>query len=445
MKGKVGSWIFEPEFECMPREKLEKLKEERLIKMVNYAYDKLDFYKKRFKEAGIKPSDIKGLEDLTKIPFTYKDDLRKNYPYGLMATSMDEIIEIHCSSGTTGTPTTALYTARDVEVWARAVARCCASIGLRKGDILQVAYGYGLFTGGLGLHYGGQKVGAAVLPISSGETERQIRLARELKTTAIACTPTYAAYMGEYAIEKMGIDPAKELYWKSGTLGAEPWSEELRERIENLLGIEAFDIYGLSEIIGPGVAHECQYHNGSHLYEDLFLPEIIDPETGEHVEEGELGELVLTTLDREGMPLLRFRTGDLTRFTTEECECGRTIGRMEKVLGRSDDMVKVRGVKFWPKTVEDALLSVKGVSTNYTIVIERPKLLDVMTINVEPTKELYEEVGGDMSKLEDLKKEIAEKVKSIVGVSAIINLVPVGTLPRFIGKAKRVEDRRKIT
>lgn len=442
---KVKSWIYEAEYESMPRKRLEELKKERLKRIVKYCYEKIPFYKKRFKEAGLSPDDIKTLEDITRIPFTMKDDLRRNWPYGMLATGMTDLITIHCSSGTTGMPTSALYTKHDVfNVWAKVMAREYAMMGLKKGDIMQVAYGYGLFTGGLGYHYGALEIGVIALPISSGETERQLRLAQELKTTAVACTPTYAIYLGEYARE-MGIDPVKDLRWKCGSLGAEPWTEELRTRIEGLLDIEAFDTYGLSEIIGPGVGHECDQHNGDHFFEDHFLTEVIDPETGEPVPEGERGELVYTTLTKEAMPLLRFRSGDLVPWwTTEECECGRTLMRVGKVIGRTDDMVKVRGVKFWPSTVEYALLSVKGASQHFRVLIERPEVLDVMTVEVEPTKELHDEVGGDLSKLEDLKREIEEKIRSIVGVSAIVKLVPIGTVTRFVGKAKRVEDRRKV-
>jgi len=429
----------------MPREKLEELKLERLKRIVKYCYERVPLYREKFKEAKLTPDDIKTLEDLSRIPFTTKDDLRKNWPYGMLATGMESLATIHCSSGTTGMPTSALYTKNDIfNAWAKVMARVYAMMGLKKGDIMQIAYGYGLFTGGLGFHYGALEIGVIALPISAGETERQLRLAKELKTTAIACTPTYALYLGEYAKE-MGIDATKDLKWKCGSFGAEPWSEEVRAKIEELLDLEAFDVYGLSEIIGPGVAHECDQHNGDHFFEDHFLTEVIDSETGEPVSEGEKGELVYTTLTREAMPLLRFRSGDVVPWWTfEECECGRTLMRAGRVIGRSDDMLKVRGVKFWPSTVEHALLSVKGASQHFRIVIERPKTLDVMTVEVEPVKELYDEVKGDLSKLEDLKKEIGEKIRSVVGISAVVKLVPVGTITRFMGKAKRVEDRRKV-
>jgi phenylacetate-CoA ligase len=445
LKKKVQSWIYEPQYESMAREKLEELKMERLRRVVKYCYERVPFYREKFKEAKLTPDDIKTLEDLAKIPFTTKDDLRRNWPYGMLATEMENLATIHCSSGTTGMPTSALYTKHDVlNVWAKVMARVYAMLGLKKGDIMQVAYGYGLFTGGLGYHYGALESGVIVLPISAGETERQLRLAKELKTTAIACTPTYALYLGEYAKE-MGIDPVRDLKWKCGSFGAEPWAEELRPKIEELLDLEAFDVYGLSEIIGPGVSHECDQHNGNHVFEDHFLTEVINPETGEPAPEGEKGELVYTTLTRDAMPLLRFRSGDLVPWwTREECGCGRTLMRVGKVIGRADDMVKVRGVKFWPSTVEHALLSVRGASQHFRVIIERPKTLDVMTVEVEPVKELYDEVGGELSKLEDLKKEIEEKIRSVVGVSAIVKLVPIGTITRFVGKAKRVEDRRKV-
>jgi phenylacetate-CoA ligase len=443
MKGSIKSWIFQPEFEKMPRNKLMDLQEERLRKIVKYCYERVPIYKRKFQEAGIGPEDIRNLDDLEKVPFTVKDDLRKAYPYGMLAADLENVLELHASSGTTGHPTTCAYTKRDLEVWSKVMARIYASAGTMKGDVVQNAYGYGLFTGGLGFHYGALEVGATVLPIAAGDTERQIRLAKEFGTTVLACTPSYAAYIGRYAKEKLGMDPAKELRWKSGLFGAEAWSEELRERIEELLGIEAFDIYGLSEVIGPGVSVECSEHNGLHIQEDHFLPEIIDPKTGERVKEGETGELVLTTLTREATPVLRFRTGDITFFTTDECSCGRTSGRMGRVFGRADDMLKVRGVKFWPKTVEHALLRVNGASENYQIIIERPQELDIMTLRVEPSKELFERVKGDLSKLQSLVKEIEEQVRSIVGVKANVELTPYGSLPRFMGKAKRIEDLRK--
>jgi len=443
MKRRGDGWIFEPEYETMPREKLEKLQEERLRKIVRYCYERIPLYRRKFKEAGITPDHIKTLDDLRKIPFTVKSDLRDAYPYGMLATSLDDVLELHASSGTTGHPTTCAYTKNDFEVWSTMMARVYASAGARKGDIVQNAYGYGLFTGGLGFHYGALKIGVAVLPISTGETERQIRLAKEYGTTILTCTPSYAAHLGEYAREKLGIDPKKELKWRIGLFGAEAWSEELRQRIEELLGLEAFDIYGLSEIIGPGVSAECPQQNGLHIYEDHFLAEVIDPLTGESISEGEVGELVLTTLTREATPQLRFRTGDLTKLTTEECECGRTFARMGRVIGRTDDMLKVRGVKFWPSTIEHALLMMEGVSQNYEIIVDRPRELDVMILRVEPKKEIFEKVGGDLSKLEWLREEISNSVKSVITVKAQVELVPYGSLPRFTGKAKRVKDLRK--
>jgi phenylacetate-CoA ligase len=443
MKGSVKSWIFQPEIERMPRNKRVKLQEERLRKIVKHCYEMVPLYHKKFENAGITPDNIKTIEDLKKIPFTEKEDLRKAYPFGMLAVNLNEVLELHASSGTTGHPTTCAYTKNDLKVWSKVMARIYASAGTERGDIVQNAYGYGLFTGGLGFHYGALEIGAAVLPIAAGGTERQIRLAKEFGTTILACTPSYAAHLGRYAKEKLGIDPAKELKWKSGLFGAEAWSEKLRERIEELLGLEAFDIYGLSEVIGPGVSVECPEHNGLHIQEDHFLAEVIDSKTGEAVEEGETGELVLTTLTREATPVLRFRTGDITFLKTEECSCGRTLSRMGRILGRADDMLKVRGVKFWPKTVEHALLNIEGVSENYEITIERPQELDVMTLRVEPEKELFESVNGDLAKLQGLVKEITEQVKSVVGVKAHVELVPYGSLPRFMGKAKRVKDLRR--
>ena len=445
MRSSVESWIYQPEYETMPREKLLKLQEERLRKIVRYCYEKIPVYKRKFKDAGITPDDVKTLDDLEKIPFTTKEDLRKAYPFGMLATGLSEVLELHASSGTTGHPTTCAYTKNDLDVWSKVMARIYASAGTRKGDIVHNAYGYGLFTGGLGFHYGALAVGATVLPIAAGNTERQIKLAKEYGTTVLACTPSYAAHLGEYAREKMGINPVEELKWKSGLFGAEAWSEELRRRIEELLGLEAFDIYGLSEVIGPGVSVECPQHDGLHIFEDHFIPEIIDPETGEKLEEGKTGELVLTTLTREATPVLRFRTGDITSFKTEECSCGRTMGKMSRILGRADDMFKVRGVKIWPSTVEHALLRVEGASQNYQIILERPGNLDIMTVKVEPEKELFESVGGDLSKLQDLRVKIEESIRTVTGIKGNIMLVPYNTLPRFEGKAKRLEDLREKT
>jgi len=445
MKRREDGWIFEPQYETMPKEKLEKLQATRLRKIVHYCYGHIPSYKHKFKNVGIAPSKIKTLEDLTKIPFTVKTDLRDTYPYGMIATSLDDVLELHASSGTTGHPTTCAYTKNDLEVWSTVMARSYASVGAVKGDIVQNAYGYGLFTGGLGFHYGAIKLGLAVLPISSGETERQIRLAKEYGTTILACTPTYAAHLGEYFREKIGKEPKEELKWRIGMFGAEAYSEELRQRIEELLGIEVFDCYGLSEIIGPGVSVECPKHNGLHIYEDHFLAEVVDPSTGEHVDEGETGELVLTTLTREATPRLRFRTGDLTKLFREECECGRTIARMGRVIGRTDDMLKVRGAKFWPSTVEHALLMVEGASQNYEIIVDRPEELDVMILRVEPTKELFKKIGGDLTKLNWLCRAISDSVKSLTSVKADVEIVPFGSLPRFIGKANRVKDLRKKT
>jgi phenylacetate-CoA ligase len=439
---KPEGWVYQPEFEKMPRDKLVNLQEERLKKIVTHCCDKIPVYQQKFKDAGIGPDDIRTLEDLAKIPFTTKEDLRKAYPYGMLATDIDRVLEIHASSGTTGHPTTCAYTEKDLDVWSKAMARIYASAGTRKGDVVQNAYGYGLFTGGLGFHYGALEVGAAVLPIASGNTERQIKLAMEYGTTVLACTPSYAAYLGEFASEKMGVNPRAQLKWKSGLFGAEAWSEELRQRIQELLGLEAFDIYGLSEVIGPGVSVECQEHNGLHIYEDLFIPEIINPATGERLKDGETGELVLTTLTREATPVLRFRTGDVTSLKTEECPCGRTLRRMGRILGRADDMFKVRGVKIWPSTIEHALLLVDGASQNYVIILERPDQLDTIRLQVEPEKELFEKASGDLAKLGGLSRKIVESIRSVTGINVDVSLVPYNSLPRFEGKARRVKDLR---
>lgn len=440
---RVDSWIFEPEYEKMDRDELIKLQEERLRELVNYCYKNSAFYRKKFDEHGIRPDDIRALDDLERLPFTTKEDMRKSYPFGMLATRLDNVLEIHASSGTTGKPTTTFYSKKDLDIWSSVMARIYSSAGTKKGDIIQNAYGYGLFTGGLGFHYGALKIGAAVLPVSSGGSERQLTLAKELGTTVLCCTPTYAAYLAEYARTRMNIDPVKDLKWKSGIFGAEPWSEELRKRIEESLDLEAFDIYGLSEIIGPGVSVECSEHDGLHVFEDHFLVEIIDPSSGKRVKEGGVGELVITTLTKEALPLIRYRTGDLTTWTTEECSCGRTSGRMGRILGRADDMVKVRGIKFWPKAIEEAILSIEGVSSNYIVKIERPKILDVLTIEIEPDDEIYRMVGGDLSKLEPLKKKVVERVRNVIGIRPEVVFKPIGSLKRFEGKAKRLIDLRK--
>jgi phenylacetate-CoA ligase len=442
LKKRPESWVYQPEFEKMYREELASLQEKRLKKIVKYCYERIPFYRKKLKDVGTDPDDIRTLDDLEKLPFLRKEDLRKAYPYGMLGVDMSEVLELHASSGTTGHPTTCAYTKKDLEVWSEAMARIYASAGTNKGDVVQNAYGYGLFTGGLGFHYGALKIGAAVLPIASGNTERQIKLAKEYGTTVLVCTPSYAAYLGEYAREKMGIDPAKELKWKAGLFGAEAWSEELRRRIQDLLELEAFDIYGLSEVIGPGVSVECPEHNGLHVYEDFFIAEIVDPSTGETLDEGKTGELVLTTLTREATPVIRFRTGDMTFVTKEECSCGRTLARMGRILGRADDMFKVRGVKIWPSTLEHALLQVAGASQNYLVILERPAQLDNITVQVEPEKTLYESVRGDLSKLESLNREIMESIRTVTGITANVVLVPQGSLTRFEGKAKRVKDLR---
>jgi phenylacetate-CoA ligase len=439
---KLESWVYQPEFEKMTRDKLVILQEERLKKIVKHCYDRIPVYRQKFKDAGTSPEYVKTMDDLAKIPFTTKDDLRKAYPYGMLAVGMGDVLEIHASSGTTGHPTTCAYTEKDLEVWSKAMARIYASAGTTKGDVVQNAYGYGLFTGGLGFHYGALEVGAAVLPIASGNTERQIKLAKEYGTTVLACTPSYAAYLGEFAKEKMGIDPVKELKWKCGLFGAEAWSEELRQRIQELLGLEAFDVYGLSEVIGPGVSVECREHDGLHVYEDLFIAEVVNPSTGERLGDGETGELVLTTLTREATPVLRFRTGDITSLNVEECPCGRTFRRMGRILGRADDMFKVRGVKIWPSTIEHALLLVEGASQNYMIILERPDQLDTIRLQVEPERGLFEQVGGDLARLGDLSRKIVESIRAVTGINVDVSLVPHNSLPRFEGKARRVKDMR---
>ena len=425
-------------FETATRYELRKHQLQLLKEKVKFCYDNTAFYRNRFKSAGISPSDIKTLEDAQKIPFTVKDDLRDTYPFGMLAVHLDNIVEIHASSGTTGNPIVGAYTTNDMDVWAELMARSLYATGVRRQDVIHNAYGYGLFTGGLGFHYGAQKIGSTIIPVSGGMTQRQIKLMKDLGSTVLCCTPSYAIYLAE-AMNKEGVDPRKDLKLKIGNFGAEPWSERIRERIEKELGIEAFDIYGLTELCGPGVSVECNEHNGLHIWEDHFLVETIDPKTGDVLSAGEEGELVFTPLTKTGLPLLRFRTRDISVIETEKCDCGRTHSRMMRVLGRSDDMLIIRGVNVFPSQIEYVVMGFPELAAQYQIVLDRPEALDVFTIKAELTEQTSQ---STQEELNVLKLRIRQKVNNITGLSPIIELVKPGEIPRTAGKAKRVLDLR---
>lgn len=425
--------------ECMKRDELQALQLERLKKLVERLYHDVPFYRNEFQKLGIEPEDIKTLDDLAKLPFTTKQDLRDNYPYGLFARPMSQIVRVHASSGTTGKPTVVGYTRNDITTWSEIVARSLACGGADSNSVIQVSYGYGLFTGGLGAHYGAERLGASVIPMSGGNTEKQIMLMKDFGATALCCTPSYAVYLAE-AMEESGTD-INSLKLKSGILGAEPWSESMRATIEKKLNIKAYDIYGLSEVMGPGVAMECECQNGLHIWEDHFIPEIIDPVTLQPLPYGEKGELVFTTITKEGLPLLRYRTKDISRLTIEQCGCGRTHVRMERVSGRTDDMLIIRGVNVFPSQVESVLLEMGEVEPHYQLVVTRNGNLDELEILVELSEISF---SDKISVLESLERKIKNKIYSVLGVSAKIRFVEPKTIPRSEGKAIRVIDKRKL-
>lgn len=422
--------------ECMPQEELKKLQGEKLKKFAHYVYNNVDFYHKKFDELRIKPEDIKSVNDITKLPLTYKTDLRDNYPFNLNAVPMGEIIRIHASSGTTGKPTVVSYTRKDISDWTEIMARTVMASGITHEDVVQNAYGYGLFTGGLGFHYGAEKVGCSVIPISGGNTQRQLMIMQDFKSTVLTCTPSYALYIAEYA-KKEGIDVSK-LALKKAICGAEPWSDNLRKTIEAELEIDAYDIYGLSEIYGPGVSIECEEKNGMHVWEDFFIVEVLDRKTHEPVEPGEEGVLAFTTLEKTGMPLLRYITYDIATINEEKCACGRTCCRMSKVTGRADDMLIVRGINVFPSQVEAALMTIPGVAGYYQIIIDRD-IIDSLSVQVELTADTF---SDEMKVLENFKRDIELKLYNILQVRASVELVAPGTLPRTEGKAKHVIDKR---
>lgn len=431
--------ILSPEYECMSADEMAALQGERLKDLVKRCYENVSFYTKKMKELGIEPGDIRGIEDITKLPFTTKDDLRNNYPFGLRAVPQEQIVRVQGTSGTTGKLTIMGYTQKDVDVWGECVGRCMTMAGLTKEDIVHVCYGYGLFTGGLGADFGAQRIGAMAIPMSAGNTQRQMMVMEDLQATALMCTPSYALNLAESIVAAGKADAMK---LKVGIHGAEPWTEEMRSKIENLLGMDCYDIYGLCEITGPGVAQDCQYHKGLHIHHDHFYPEILDPVTHEPLADGELGELVFTTLSKEGVPLIRYRTKDLTSMTHEKCECGRTSPRISKFKGRTDDMKVIRGVNVFPTQVETVLLSMGGdISNHYLMVVDRENNADVLTVMVEVNEGVF---SDEIGKLDALKKQVAARLKQALGISVVVKLVEPMTIQRSEGKAKRVIDNRNL-
>ncbi|MBN2369809.1 MAG: phenylacetate--CoA ligase [Vicinamibacteria bacterium] len=431
--------IWNREMETLGRASLARLQRERLADLVARVHGRVPFYRKKLEAAGIKPAAVKDLADITGLPFTGKDELRETYPYGLLAVEPGKIVEIHTSSGTTGKPVVDAYTQSDVDLWSEVMARTLAMVGATAGDVIQNAYGYGLFTGGLGVHYGARRIGANVIPISGGNTARQIAILRDFGSTILACTPSYSLYLAEVGREE-GMDFSK-LPLRAGVFGAEPWSENMRKEIEEKLRLKAIDIYGLTEIIGPGVASECERQDMLHVFEDHFYPEIIDPASGRVLGDGEKGELIITTLTKEGTPLLRYRTRDVTFLDRTPCACGRTSVRMHRIIGRTDDMLIIRGVNVFPSEVEHVLLHVEGVEPHYQIVVERRDKLDCLEVRVEMTDALF---SDEVKTLEAKEREIEAKLRSALLVHARVKLVEPKSIPRSEGKAKRIVDRRQL-
>ncbi len=425
--------------ETMPAEEIKKHQLQKLREQVKHCYENSNFYRKKFDAIGLKPENIRKLSDLQKIPFTVKSDLRDNYPFGMVAAKSDEIVEIHASSGTTGNPIIGAYTRADMDTWQELMARSIYTAGGRRQDVIHIAYGYGLFTGGLGFHYGAQKVGAKIVPASGGMTQRQIKLMKDLGVTILACTPSFAVYLSE-TMSQEGVDPKNDLKLRIGMFGAEPWSDKIRERIEKEMGIRAFDIYGLTELCGPGVSVECEEHKGLHIWEDNFIVETIDPDTSEALPAGEEGELVFTTLTKTGLPMLRYRTRDISKIDTETCSCGRTHARMLRVQGRSDDMLIIRGVNVFPSQIEYAVMCFSELATQYLIVLDRPGALDTFVVKVELSEKASKDSQLDKNAL---KNDIQKRIHIVTGISADVEIVKPGELPRTEGKAKRVLDLRK--
>lgn len=433
--------IWQKEIECMELSALKELQSERLVNLAQRVYEKVPFYKTAFDQKGIVPSDIRTIEDISKLAFTRKTDLRDNYPFKMFAVPMSEVVEIHVSSGTTGNPTVVAYTRNDIKLWSEVMARTLVAAGATKDDVIQNAYGYGLFTGGLGVHYGALELGAVVIPMSSGGTKRQLKLMGDFGSTVITCTPSYALFMAEEAIST-GLDPTK-FRLKSGIYGAEPWTSNMRKEIEARWDLKAIDIYGLSEIIGPGVAIECEEgQDGLHLFSDHFYPEILEPDGEKAVPPGESGELVLTTLTKEGMPLIRYRTGDIVTLTEEQCpHCGRTSPRMSKVKGRTDDMLIIRGINVFPSQIESILLGIEEAEPHYLLVVNRVGSLDQLEVQVEVNDQIF---SDEIKVLEDLKKKIRREVENTLNLVVNVKLVEPRTIERSMGKAVRVIDNREL-
>lgn len=425
--------------ECMDRDKLREIQSRRLRKMVDYVYHNTPFYRKKFQEMGLMPHDIAGIEDISKLPFTDKLDLRDNYPFGLAAVPMSQIVRIHASSGTTGKPVVVLYTRKDLATWAESISRAFSAYGASRADIFQVSYGYGLFTGGLGAHDGATNIGASVIPMSSGNTQKQITLMHDFGATVLCCTPSYAMFIGE-AMRDSGF-ARNEFKLRVGVFGAEPWTESMRGKLEELLGIKAYDMYGLSEIAGPGVGYECECQKGTHLNEDYYYPEIVDPLTGKPLPEGTLGELCFTHLTKEGMPLLRYRTHDLTALHYDRCRCGRTFVRMDRILGRCDDMLIIRGVNVFPTQIEAVILSLKEFEPHYLLTVDRVNNTDTCELKVEVKEEHFTD---EMAQLVGLQKKLEAELRSVIGLGFKVKLVEPRAIERSTGKARRVIDNRNI-
>ncbi len=434
--------VWDPQYEAMPRSELQRLQLQRLQNQLRRVYEAVPFYRQAMRERGFGPDTVRSLGDLAKLPFTTKRDFRDNYPFGLLAVPQTEVVRMHVSGGTTGKPILALYSAADVDLWTELMARTLTSGGITRADVVHIAFTYGLFTGGLGFHFGAERIGAAVIPASAGQTKRQIMLMQDLGSTALCCTPSYALFLAETALP-MGVDLA-ESRLRVGFFGAEPWSERMRGEIESKLGIVALDTYGLSEVMGPGVSAECTFKTGMHVYEDHFLPEVVDPASGESLPYGQRGELVFTTLTKEALPVVRYRTGDITSLTLEPCRCGRTLIRMEKVMGRTDDMLIVRGINVFPSQIESVLLRFEGIEPQYQIIVDRERALDDLEIRVEVSRAIFTELSDEVRRLESFERTIREEIESVLGVSARLRLMEPGSLERSEFKARRVVDRREI-
>ena len=431
--------MYQPEIECMPREEIKKLQSERLVKQVRKMYERVPLFRQRMQEKNLTPEDIKGVEDLSKLPFSYKSDLRDQYPYGLFAEPLENIVRVHASSGTTGKQIVVGYTKNDLQIWADCVSRMIYAIGGSAKDRIQVSYGYGLFTGGLGAHYGAENIGAMVIPTSAGNTARQIQTMVDFGSTILCCTPSYALYLGEEICEKGVVN---QLSLKAGIFGAEPWTEDMRHAIEEKLNIKAYDIYGLSEVLGPGVAYECECQDGMHICEDHFIAEIIDPDTEEVLPYGSQGELVFTTITKEGFPVIRYRTRDICTLDTVPCKCGRTHIKMRKPAGRSDDMLIIRGVNVFPSQIEEVLLKIGGsVTPNYQIIVGRENNTDTLDINVEMSNDIF---ADDMKSVAAIESRIVSELRNVLGLGAKVHLVTPKSIIRSEGKAKRIIDNRKL-